>query len=182
MGKRSGRSSVPHDIDELLKKHAVTSQPEFLERRNVPGPEEANLEKKQRRLLKQNNLSKWGDMKRGAQDVEARQALKLLRMSNYLNGASYQRPDNEPLPDFYEFGVDVGSKTDLNRAYDKPKHKKNIAGSLVKSILKTEAAQALLKEHQAEKSKVVAAKEKSRMRRNQSKRNAKQRKRAGAGL
>ena len=152
------------------------------ESRTVPNPEQANKDKRLRRVTKENTLSKWGGMKRGGNDNDSRQALKLLRWSNYLSGESFHRPDKEPLPEFYEFAVDVGSKTNINAPYEQPKKRKNIAASMVKSILKTEQAQQMLKEHQQQKGSKAALKEKSKLRRNKSKRNAKQRKRSGAGL
>ncbi|KAJ9441779.1 hypothetical protein DIPPA_22259 [Diplonema papillatum] len=179
---KHSRAAIPQDVDELLKKHAVTQQADFLERRTVPGPLEANKEKKQRKLEKQTTLSQWGGMKKGNGTREEKQALKLLHWNHYMGDASFRRPTKEPMPEFYEFGVEVGSKTDLNAPYNKPKRKVNYANALVKSIVKSEAAQALLKEHQADKQAKVVRKEKSKLRKNLAKRNAKKRKRSGGGL
>eukprot|EP01059_Diplonema_ambulator_P005082 TRINITY_DN14802_c0_g1_i1.p1 TRINITY_DN14802_c0_g1~~TRINITY_DN14802_c0_g1_i1.p1 ORF type:complete len:197 (+),score=57.57 TRINITY_DN14802_c0_g1_i1:55-591(+) len=171
--------TVPTDVDELLRKHAVTSQEEFLERRTVPNPSEKNQEKKVGKLVRSTTLSKWGGMSKGSTDNEAKQALKLLKWSNYLSGSAYKRPQKEKLPEYYEFGQEVGSKTDINKPYERTTRRKTLASSLVKSILKTEAAARLLSEHQAEKQQKVDSKEKSRLRKNKAKRNAKKRKRTG---
>ena len=148
----------------------------------MPSPDEDNRAKKRRRILKTNTLDQWGGMTKGPQDAEARQALKLLHYGSYLSGSVYERPDKEPLPEFYELAVEVGSKTNINQPYEQTKKRRNLAGSLVKSILKTDRAQQLLKEHQSDKATVSHAKDKAKTRKNAVKRSAKKRKRAGAGL
>eukprot|EP01064_Diplonema_japonicum_P000309 TRINITY_DN10214_c0_g4_i1.p1 TRINITY_DN10214_c0_g4~~TRINITY_DN10214_c0_g4_i1.p1 ORF type:complete len:177 (+),score=43.62 TRINITY_DN10214_c0_g4_i1:68-598(+) len=170
--------AIPNDIDELLSKHAVTTKDEFLDKSTVPNPLEKNKEKKQRKLVNATTLSKWGGMTKGSQDNEAKQALKLLKWSNYLNGSAYKRPGKEKLPEYYEFGQEVGSKTDINAPYAKTTRRKSLASSMVKSILKTEAAAQLLNDHTYQKQAKIDSKERSRLRKNKTKRNAKKRKRA----
>ena len=181
MSKRGAQ--VPRDIDQLLQKHAITQKAEFLNSRTVPNPIEVNKAKKDRKKLAASTLTRWGGMKKGEGGNEAKQALKLLRWSNYLTGKdNWQRPNKEPLPEFYEFAEEIGSKTDLNRIHERPRKRRNIAHSMVKSILATEQAQVLVREHQTDKLNVTFRKEQSKIRKNKSKRGAKRRKRAGAGL
>eukprot|EP01065_Artemidia_motanka_P039423 TRINITY_DN48336_c0_g1_i1.p2 TRINITY_DN48336_c0_g1~~TRINITY_DN48336_c0_g1_i1.p2 ORF type:complete len:176 (+),score=81.10 TRINITY_DN48336_c0_g1_i1:97-624(+) len=138
----AGRS-VPVDVGELLKKHAVTQQQEFLSRRTVPTAQEDKKRKRQANMEQKDTLTQWGGMKRGDQSVEAKQAIEFVRYGNYLTDKYYQRPKKEAPPQFYEFGEEIGSKTDLNAPHERKRRK--TATKMVDEVLLSAAARRMIK-------------------------------------
>eukprot|EP00755_Sulcionema_specki_P039474 Sspe_Gene.24408::Locus_9672_Transcript_10_10_Confidence_0.400_Length_1296::g.24408::m.24408 len=181
MARRS-RPSIPDDVDALLSKHAITKDEEFLTARNAPNPTDAKKKRKEEKLVKKATLTKWGGMKKGDDSVEARQALKLVRLGNFMTDKHYIRPAKERIPEYYEFGEEIGSKTDLNLLHERTKKKRNVAKTMVKEILRTAAAQQLIHENVRGKKEKEQRREKMKLRRNKAKINAKKKRKMGAGL
>eukprot|EP01062_Namystynia_karyoxenos_P071074 TRINITY_DN66499_c0_g1_i1.p2 TRINITY_DN66499_c0_g1~~TRINITY_DN66499_c0_g1_i1.p2 ORF type:complete len:211 (+),score=102.53 TRINITY_DN66499_c0_g1_i1:71-634(+) len=157
---------VPTDIDELLQKHAVTQQPEFLQRRRVPNLRDDKRLKQRARKKRESTLTEWGGMRKGPQTKEAKQALNFIRYGNYLSDdRKFERPKKEPLPEFFEFGEEVGSGIDLNRPYEK-KRRRVTPTRLVNEILLDSAAQRAIKDNRAAREGKGIRKRTNNMRRN----------------